>query len=91
MAIYNFAKAADRARCRAARQAEIAAIDAGTWPRDIDDAMRWGATKCFPSVAARAAFAREMCASEVAYVDGVDARIRAGDPSVSDWEVSHGS
>lgn len=86
MASYNMTKAADRARCRADRQAEIDAVRAGTWPRDINDSMRWGAMKVFIDAKEHAEYARKMCQAEIDYIDGVDARIKAGDPSVAGWE-----
>lgn len=88
MASYNMTKASDRARCRADRMAEIKAVDTGTWPRTIDDDMRWGATRYFSDGAAKATYAKSMCVAEVEYIDGVDVRIKAGDPSVAGWEAS---
>ena len=88
MASYNFSKAADRARCRAERAAEVAAVDAGAWPRDINDDMRWGVMRTFYDAAGKATYARAMCVAEIEYIDGVDVRIKAGDPSVAGWEAA---
>lgn len=88
MASYNFMKAADRARCLADRQAEIAAVVAGVWPRDINDLFRWGATKTFHDLAEQAVYARRMCEAEINYLNGVDARLKAGDADLEGWEVS---
>ena len=84
MASYNLTKKADRARMRADRMAEVAAIDAGQWPRDIDDNMRWGACRTFHDMAEKALYARQMCMTEVEYLDGVPTRIVAGE--LAGWE-----
>lgn len=80
MPSYNLTKAADRARFRADRVAEIAAVDAGTWPRDLDDACRWHA----PPRHDATRHARAMCAADVAYLDGVEERIAKGE--LPGWE-----
>lgn len=89
MASYNYTKAADRARSRAERQAEIDAVRKGTWPRDIDDSMRWGASKYFHDAQERAEYAAKMCQAEIDYLDGVERRIREGDSSLAGWEKSN--
>lgn len=85
MACYNRTKAADRQREITDRKAEITAIDAGTWPRDLDDDMRWGATKTFHDAAEKAAYARALCVDEVAYLQGIPARVQAGE--LPGWEA----
>ena len=83
MACYNFTKRADRDRCRADRQAEIDAVDSGEWPRDIDDFMRWDAMRREDN---REKYVKKMCKNEIEYLNGVDARVAAGDPDLQGWE-----
>jgi len=78
MASYNLMKRADRARLRADRQGELDAIKAGLWPRDLNDAMRWGLGR------ADADHARKCITVELEYLDGVGARIDAGE--LVGWE-----
>lgn len=85
MAVYNRMKAADRAREIEDRKAEIVAIDNHTWPRDINDDMRWGANRTFYDVPQKAAWVRALCESEVAYLEGVPSRIEAGE--LPGWEI----
>jgi len=85
MVSYNYMKRADRERAIADRKAEIAAVDAGQWPRDLDDEMRWGVNKHFHDRAEKAAYARKLCADEVAYLEGIPARIEAG--FLQNWEA----
>lgn len=54
----------DRKRERAARVAEIEAIDSGAWPRDISDKMRWKKQD--------AEHARRMCEATIALIDDKD-------------------
>lgn len=92
MASYNFMKAADRVRCIKDRQAEIDAIKAGTWPRDINDSMRWTGAPTNPFLSAaenhriRTEYATKMCQAEIDYLINVDFRIDAGDPDLAGWE-----
>jgi hypothetical protein len=79
MAIYNRTKADSRKQETADLTAEIAAIDAGVWPRDIDDAMRWGAGQSFASHADKAAYARRLCVDIVDYLQAIPARIASGE------------
>ena len=85
MASYNLMKRADRDRMLADRKAEIAAIDAGLWPRTIDDDMRWGWARTFHDKAEKAAYARFMCLGDVAYLERIPARIASGE--LSHWEA----
>lgn len=87
MSTYNLMRRADRDRLRADRQAEIDAIDAGEWPRDTDDLLRWGADRSFNDHRGHAALARDLCATTIAYLDDLQERIGAGDPDVKDWEL----
>ena len=72
MSSYNLQKPEDRNRYRQDHAAELVATQDGTWPRDINDAMRWinGNT---PEYAAR------MCKSAIEYIDGLEIRIEAGE------------
>ena len=86
MSAYNLMRRADRDRLRADRQAEIDAIDAGAWPRDTDDLLRWGASRSFHDHSEHATLARDLCAATIAYLDDLQERIAAGDPDVKGWE-----
>ena len=79
MACYNRMKAESREQEIKDRTAEVASIDAGKWPRDIDDDMRWGVNKTFHDVAEKAMYARRLCVSELAYLKGLTARTKAGE------------
>ena len=85
MASYNRTKADSRRQEIADLTAEIVAIDAGSWPRDTDDAMRWGVGMSFYSHADKAAHARRMCTGAVSYLQGIPARIAAGE--LPGWEA----
>lgn len=85
MASYNRMKRADREREIADRKAEIAAIDQGTWPRDIDDDFRWGANRYFHDNAEKAAYARKLCMDDVTYLEGIPGRIALG--YLQNWEA----
>jgi len=93
MASYNLMRAADRARARADCQAEIDAVEAGQWPRDINDSMRWIHPPTSPYLPAdenrriAAEYAARMCRAEIEYLDGVDRRIAEGDPDLAGWEA----
>lgn len=83
MSSYNLTKPEDRTRFRQDHAAELAAVEAGTWPRDINDAFRWihGSP---PEHTAQ--YAARMCRSAIEYIDDLEARIAAGDPEVASYE-----
>lgn len=81
MGSYNLMKRADRDRMRADRMAELEAVVAGQWPRDLDDHLRWCSRPGDP------AHTKKMCEAEIAYLDGVQARIEAEDPDLLGWEM----
>ena len=89
----NAMKAQDRAEMRAARQAELDACLDGSWPRDINDQMRWLRAPTSPFLSARAnrrieqEHAARICQSEIDYLDGINQRIAAGDPDLHGWEA----
>jgi hypothetical protein len=85
MSSYNYMKRADRERALSERKSEIDAIDAGTWPRDINDDMRWGVLLTFHDRAEKAGYARKCCENEVNYLEGIPARIKAG--FLQNWEA----
>ena len=85
MAAYNLMKRMDRERMLADREAEIAAIDAGMWPRNIDDEYRWGAGVTFRDMAEKAAYARKLCVADVQYLNQIPARIAGG--YLTNWEA----
>jgi len=67
MATYNLTKPEDRERLRADRQAELDAIEQGTWPRDLNEFMRWNPPPSFePRV-----WAARMCRADLAYLKGL--------------------
>lgn len=77
MASYNLMVEHDRDRLRHDRQAELAAVKAGLWPRDTDDLMRWSGG---------VGTAERCLKAELGYLDGVDTRLAAGDPDLEGWE-----
>lgn len=85
MASYNRMKAADRAREMADRMAEVEAIDNGTWPRSLDDDMRWGPNQRFHDVTEKATYARKLCMADVTYLEAIPARVVAGE--LPGWEA----
>ena len=82
--MYNRTKSASRQQELADRKDEIAAIDNGTWPRDMDDEYRWGALRSFHDMAEKAAYARSLCTLDVEYLEGIPARIATGE--LLGWE-----
>ena len=86
MSAYNRMKPADRAREVLSLQAELAAIDNGTWPRDLNDDFRWGSQRYFHDKAEKAAYVRGILTSEIAYLENIPARIRSGELS-GGWEL----
>jgi hypothetical protein len=76
MSFYNLGKPEDRQRYREDHAAELAAVENGTWPRDINDQMRWVHGRGSP------AYAAEMCRRSIAYIDDLEQRIEAGDPDL---------
>lgn len=62
----------DRARERADRMAEIAAIDAGHWPRSAGDVMRWHRYRYLTDAQHRA-HVRRMCVMTIDAIDAKDA------------------
>ena len=85
-------KAADRAAERVALAAELEALEAGVWPRDINDAFRWNGapTSQFLHGEENARIVREhatrCCRSGIAYLDDLEARLAAGDRDLRGWE-----
>jgi len=84
MSSYNLQKPADRARYRQDHADELAAVKTGKWPRDINDQMRWINGNGAPEYAAR------MCQSAIDYIDGLEARIKAGNAPLG-FEASTGA
>ena len=80
MAGYNLMKAEDRQRMREAREKELRAIEDGSWPRDINDVMRWTAATSpyLPVEEARRIqeeHAAEMCRADLLYLAGLGKRL----------------
>jgi hypothetical protein len=92
MSSYDLTRAADRARMRADRMAEIEAVDAGAWPRNPEDEMRWLGAPTSSYLSAthnqeiRVAHAKKVCLLDIAYLDEVERRIQEGDSSLAGWE-----
>lgn len=92
MGSVNRAKAADRAEERAALEAELKAIEAGAWPRDINDMFRWTAAPTSRFLPAREnqrierEHAAKCCRGGISYLDDVERRLAAGDPDLKGWE-----
>lgn len=84
MPSYNLMKAEDRARLRADRQAEMEAVHAGRWPRDLNDYLRWIHLPQIPHLSAadsravQEAYVARLCAEEIAYLDDLEQRIADG-------------
>jgi hypothetical protein len=91
-AFRNATKARARAEERADLRSELEAITAGTWPRTIDDLFRWGGARTSPYLSAREnqrivrEHAASCCRRRLAYLDGVERRLAAGDPDLKGWE-----
>jgi len=64
MSAYNLQKSEDREALRQERQSELDACLAGTWPRDINDTMRWNPPFGIEPVK----WAAKMCQLELAYL-----------------------
>lgn len=75
MSSYNLMKKADRQRMRADRGGEIKALQDGTWPRTIDEQMRWGAT----TRETEQEHAMRMCKADLAYLRDLEKRVQAGE------------
>lgn len=75
-------KAADRAKERKARQEELEAIRNGSWPRDLNDSMRWK----HPHGRDSKDWAAHMCQTMLTYLDDLETRLAANDPDMEGWE-----
>jgi len=90
MASYNRTKAADRAREIAVLKDQIAAIDAGIWPRNLDDTSHviYAATSTFNSAQEnrriQAAYTRKILQGDLDYLEAIPARVAAGE--LPGWE-----
>lgn len=90
MASYNHTKRADRSRSITDHKAEIAAVDGGKWPRDINDQFRWlnAPTRTYNSPREnhkiQAEYAKSMCLTMIEYLEGIPARVAAGE--LPGWE-----
>lgn len=71
MAAYNLNTARGCKNLLLDRKSELAAIKRGSWPRDINDVMRWSA----PQGTSPKAWAARMCKAEIEYVK---ARMKSG-------------
>lgn len=86
MASYNRMKAESRRLEIADLKAELAAIENGTWPRDLNDDFRWGSQRTFHDKAEKAAYVESIITSEIAYLENIPARIESGELS-GGWEL----
>ena len=93
MPSYNLQNAASRAQYRAGYEAELAAAQDGTWPRDLNDQMRWQNLPKMPYdppevvQAAHRAYVARICKQELDYLDDLERRIRAGSPDLAGYEL----
>lgn len=69
MPSYNLLRPEDRRQLRQEREAELAAIRGGTWPRDTEDWMRWNP----PRSRTPSEHAERCCLTELRWLDHVDA------------------
>ena len=92
MSGWNLMKAADRARARQEFEAELKSCQSGTWPRNLNDRMRWGnLPQCpydLPEVARQKQqeYVTRMCLSGLVSLADLERRIAEGDPEVSGYE-----
>ena len=78
MTSYNRTKAEDRKREIADLKDEIAAVDAGKWPRDLRDSLKILGIP-FLDAAEEAAYARRVCQCAVDYLEAIPARVAVGE------------
>jgi hypothetical protein len=83
MASYNLQKPSDRARYRADFQAELDAALDGTWPRDLNDQMRWAnlPTDRYSqeeTLLKQREYVARLCRAEIAYIDDLTQRVASG-------------
>lgn len=96
MSSYNLTKKASRDQYRADHQATLDSTKDGTWPRDLNDLMRWSAPShtqvlikehpTFGRVWTEKDWAAHMCEVNLTYVNDLERRLAAGDPSLMGWE-----
>lgn len=86
MPTYNRMKAESRRQEIADLKAELAAIDNGTWPRDLNDDFRWGSQWYFYDLPEKAAYVKGIITNEVAYLENIPARIVSGELT-DGWEL----
>lgn len=92
MPSYDLTKRADRESALADYKATVEAVNNGSWPRDVNDAMRWNvsnarwwAVDC-PRPLTPATYAKYMCQAEIEYLEDVQTRIEAGELP-AEWEA----
>ena len=85
MACYNLMLKQDRDKLRQERTAELRAVQDGTWPRSIDDSMRWlnaptdGLARPEVNRRLRAEYAARMCQADLNYLKDLEKRIASGE------------
>ena len=82
---FDHTRRAGRLEAIAAYEAELAAILNGTWPRDVNDDMRWGSGRTFYDRAQKAAYVRGCLENHLTYLRAIPARIAAGE--LPGWEA----
>jgi hypothetical protein len=87
MPSYDFTKRADRARKIQENRDEIAAIDAGAWPRTTDESLRFLSIMPCASIEERARKVRAILISEVDYLESIPARHARGELPNFAWEI----
>lgn len=76
--IYNRMKAADRKENQKDLRAELKAIEDGTWPRDLNDQLRYGRPD--------ATYVKKLVEIELAYLEDLENRIIQGDEGLTGYE-----
>jgi len=74
----NLQKKEDREKLRQACIEEIAAVRNGTWPRDINDYMRY--------VSSSPEQALKVSEAHLQYLEELDVRLANNDPELDGWE-----
>jgi len=79
----DYSKPEDRLEERRLRLAELDAIEAGKWPRDTNDYLRWDPLGRFQKphhgAADLSTYAKKMCLAAIGYIDDLEARLSKGE------------
>lgn len=92
MAFYDLREPRYRAQFKANHEAEKAAAENGTWPRDINDQMRWINLPRMPYdpapvvLKAHREYVVRMCQSAIDYINDLERRILSGDNELAGYQ-----